>query len=205
MFLSAKKMRGLIVHGGELVDNSGTRFVRSLVELPGGEPPHLDIEGSSYDLTLGEVGRLSLVCPMLGRTGRTIHRPECLAPREVRSTEGGPRDLFFLEPKRGYLLTTHEAVAIPWRYVGFLAPRASLAKCGASLIVSPIAPCFVGPITALLVTGPAGLEIEVGARFCSLRLAEIDANRPEDVEPYAGVWGTDKLTTSTDGKVVRGY
>jgi len=141
-------------------------FVAEQLAAAAGDDPLDDeqVQPNGVDLTLGAV--LEPAQPgRIGREGKTIADRIEIAPDD-------PDRVYRLDPG-GYVAQYEETVAIPEEHVGFVLPRSSLMRNGATLETAVWDAGYQGKGEGLLqVQHP--IEIEQGARFAQLVLAEAD-------------------------------
>jgi dUTP pyrophosphatase len=145
-----------------------------------------DIEGSAYDLTVGEVRRVkpkgSGPIPRISPEGR-------ITAKTITIPWGSEHDIILApgasDARFQYLLVTQETISLPPDIMGLIFSKVTLFENGISLQYAPIKPGFSGRlILGAQVT--QAVELIRGARIATIVFAVLG---PGNTDPYSGKRG----------------
>lgn len=220
----AANIRHMIQEGVMCRLKSGRMVRKPLVEPVTKKRLKEPIEGSVFDLTLqiiyvpkmtitdhNEVRRILAS----GDTEAIVNLccPSLLGPNERRLSDVTPLLWHNVEGKAGrflapgaYLLESRETINLPDTLAGPLQSKSSVFRGFAALHISEAIAGYQGKITALLtVHHPIGFTLLQSTRFAYVYFERFDSDKPEDIEAYNGIWGTQGFSITTNGQTVRPY
>lgn len=161
------------------------------------------IEGSAFNLTLGEV---KVIDPM-AELSEAFIGTGFRYTSEIMDIPSHPIDVkgqtllgWKLQAYGWFLLVSNEVVNIPLDMFMPVKPRFSFASSFASMTCSDGQPNYQGKITTLLQTGPIPLKLETGCEFAFVRMAMLDSQHSD---AYKGVWGVEGFGSTTGGESTR--
>jgi deoxycytidine triphosphate deaminase len=161
------------------------------------------IEGSAFNLTLGEV---KVIDPQSDELEAFIgvekrYTPVVMdIPSHPISARGEALLGWRLQPYGWFLLVSQETINVATDMFMPVKPRFSFASSFAAMTCSDAHPNYQGKITTLLQTGPIPLILERGAEFCFVRMAMLDSQHSD---AYRGIWGVEGHSSTTGGAAVR--
>lgn len=144
-------------------------------------------EGCVFDLQLDKVYKLK------GKAFLGIEERETANTEEVASYNSKKKSSFTFNPGEYYLVKTVEEVNLPENIAALFKPRSTLFRSGIILRTGFANPGYHGPLYfGLFNAGNLEVEIELGARFCSVYFAEV---KGKSVNKYRGQWQGGRTTT----------